>query len=100
MGNGAFSTWPSLSYVNGWSTIYAGHFMLEAELKGYTIPASVKSRWLAYEKRAAANWRHNANKRWYELEQSYRLFVLAKAGEPDVGAMNRLRHGSLTKSAA
>ena len=100
MAQGSFSTWPSSAYVNSWSTIYAGHFLLEAERKGYKVPSGTKNRWLKYEKSAASVWRNDQTRSWYMFEQSYRLFVLALAGEADLGAMNRLRNYTLTKSAA
>jgi uncharacterized protein YfaS (alpha-2-macroglobulin family) len=96
---GAFSSWPSGNKISSWTSIYAGHFMLEAEMNGYTIPGNMKKRWLNYEKKAATTWRYNSSVYWNVLEQSYRLFALALAGEPDMGAMNRLRNTTLTKSA-
>ena len=36
--NGGIGYWPGASYANEWGTTYAGHFMLEAKQKGYTLP--------------------------------------------------------------
>ena len=35
--NGGFAYWPGASQVNEWGTNYAGHFILEAANKGYSI---------------------------------------------------------------
>jgi uncharacterized protein YfaS (alpha-2-macroglobulin family) len=106
--SGGFSYWPgvwdldpALTWRNDWSTTYAGHFMLEAEKLGYSLPGDMKSAWLRYQKSAAQRW--NANDPRAEGEyraslaeaarfaQAYRLFTLALAGAPEMGAMNRLR---------
>ncbi len=39
---------------NNWGTTYAGHFFLEAEKAGYTLPGDMKSSWLRYQKRCRA----------------------------------------------
>src|SRR5690606_10077336 len=51
--NGGLSYWMGESTANDWSTSYAGHFMLEAEKKGFVLPLSFKSNWLNYQKQAA-----------------------------------------------
>lgn len=86
--NGGFSYWPGYGSVNDWGTTYAGHFLIEAEKMGYKVPISFKSNWIAYQKRAAKEWRTNE---WNDLAQAYRLYTLALAGAPDLSSMNRLR---------
>jgi uncharacterized protein YfaS (alpha-2-macroglobulin family) len=98
--SGGFLTWPSSSTVSSWTSTYAGHFILEAEKRGYAIPTGMKSRWLKYEKNAAASWQYHSNYRWLYLEQGYRLYVLALAGEADLGAMNRFRNNTMSKQSA
>lgn len=39
---GAFTYWPGSSGVNDWGCCYAGHFILEAEKKGYALPQGMK----------------------------------------------------------
>lgn len=96
---GGFSYWPGQSYYNSWGSSYAGHFLLEAEKKGYTFPASMKNSWVKSQKQIARQWIGSQRKDlWYQddLEQAYRLYTLALAGEPEMSAMNRLReYGSL-----
>ena len=90
--DGGFSYWPGGHYASAWGTNYAGHFMLKAEEAGYSIPFGMKEKWLAYQKNTARNWQ--TSERVYErseLVQAYRLYTLALAQSPDLGAMNRLR---------
>ncbi len=100
---GSFSYWPGQNYYNSWSSSYAGHFLLEAEKKGFTVPANVKSGWLKSQKQMARQWTRPQNPDpWYQsdLEQAYRLYTLALAGEPEMSAMNRLREsGNLSPQA-
>lgn len=92
--NGGLTYWIGESTVDDWSTSYAGHFMLEAEKKGFVLPISFKSNWLNYQKEAARNWRPTYNTYNSDLAQAYRLYTLALAGSPDLAAMNRLREFS------
>jgi len=84
--SGGFSYWPGESEANDWGSSYAGHFLFEARRAGYTVPDIVLKDWLRYQKNQAALWQGNKF-----LEQAYRLYTLALAGEADLGSMNRLR---------
>jgi alpha-2-macroglobulin len=91
---GAFSYWPGESDYNSWGTSYAGHFLIEAEKKGYAVPTALKSAWIRAQKQMARQWTTTQNKDPYyqgDLEQAYRLFTLALDGQPELAAMNRLR---------
>ncbi len=91
---GGLSYWIGESRANDWGTSYAGHFMLEAEKKGYALPLSFKSNWIQYQKQAARDWRPSYRKYNSDLAQAYRLYTLALAGSPDLASMNRLREFS------
>lgn len=98
---GGFAYWPGDRYPNLWATSYVGHFMLEAEAKGFTLPSGLKKNWVKFQKREASNWTKNAKKyrNYYSYDQSdfdqaYRLYTLALAKEPEMGAMNRLKERS------
>lgn len=93
-GSGGFGYWPGATEVSEWGTNYAGHFLLEAEAKGYRIPSNLKSQWIKYQQQAARNWRNNTTDRYNQYDdhtQAYRLYTLAMAKSPELGAMNRLR---------
>jgi uncharacterized protein YfaS (alpha-2-macroglobulin family) len=86
--------------ANSWGTNYAGHFILNAENAGYSLPFGLKEKWLKYQKSEARNWKKSGEdgslffKRNFDFIQAYRLYTLALAGSPDIGAMNRLREKS------
>ncbi|HCW07933.1 MAG TPA: hypothetical protein DGG95_11285 [Cytophagales bacterium] len=91
--DGGFAYWPGGEDSDSWGSTYAGHFLLEAESKGYYVPADMIKRWKKYQRNKALEWRKNDNKYYYntELIQAYRLYTLAIAGSAELGAMNRLR---------
>lgn len=92
--NGGFGYWPGDNYASTWGTNYAGHFMLEAQNLGYSLPNNLLSNWKRYQKKQAQNWNYGDNRYDNELTQAYRLYTLALAGVPEIGAMNRLRENS------
>ena len=88
--NGGFSYWPGQNFSDDWGTSYAGHFLIEAEKKGYVLPISFKSKWISFQQKEAKNWR--LQKQYgNDLAQAYRLYTLALAGSGDLASMNRLR---------
>lgn len=105
--DGAFAYWPGNSYYNSWGTNYAGHFMLEAERLGYQLPGGLRKNWVRFQQKAARDWTPNWKYRngWYSygsstLTQAYRLYTLALANAPELGAMNRLREEKYLPTAA
>jgi uncharacterized protein YfaS (alpha-2-macroglobulin family) len=105
LSDGGIGYWPGTSYVNPWATCYAGHFMIEAEKHGFTLPAGFTNSWLRYQKREARSWSHNAlaplwERQHEELTQAYRLYTLALADEPETGAMNRMKEIKVLSVAA
>ena len=92
--NGGMSYWIGENTANDWGTSYAGHFLIEAEKKGYALPLTFKSNWIQYQKQAARNWRPSYRHYNSDLAQAYRLYTLALAGNPDLSSMNRLREFS------
>ena len=98
--NGGLSYWIGEGSTNDWGSTYAGHFMIEAEKKGYVLPFAFKSNWVHYQKRVARNWRPNKGGYSGDLLQAYRLYTLALSGNADLGAMNRLREFDELSNAA
>jgi alpha-2-macroglobulin len=89
--DGGFAYWPGHEDSDSWSSSYAGHFLLEAESKGYFVPGDLIRRWKKFQKSKAQTWRKNQEYSSSELIQAYRLYTLALAGDAELGAMNRLR---------
>jgi len=95
LSNGGISYWPGMSYgVSEWGTSYAGHFMLEAQARGYTLPVGLLDPWVSYQTAQANNWQPRNNNYGSDLNQSYRLYTLALAKKPALSAMNRMRETS------
>ena len=55
-GDGGFNYWPGGDHYDTWTSIYAGHFLVEAERAGYAMPGNVKSNWLAFQRKQAREW--------------------------------------------
>lgn len=91
--DGAFSYWPGGTSSNGWGTVYATHFLLSAETKGYLVPDGMKRNVLNNLRRVARDWKPVTTyySRSEEMTQAYRLYVLALGQAPEIGAMNRLK---------
>ncbi len=94
--SGGLAYWPGRNYYSDWGTTYSGHFILEAEAKGYALPAGLKQSWLRFQADAARRWNTSTERdqSWSQRAQAYRLFTLARAAKPDLGAMNLLRDRS------
>ncbi|MTI22568.1 hypothetical protein E1176_16165 [Fulvivirga sp. RKSG066] len=105
--DGGLSYWPGqYSNYSGWGTNYAGHFMIEAEASGYSLPTGFKKSWVRFQTTRANEWDDTRNsdyrywRRSSQNTQAYRLYTLALAGSPALGAMNRMRETPNLTSAA
>lgn len=88
--DGGLAYWPGEQYSDEWGTNYAGHFMIEAQNAGYALPVNFLSNWKKYQRNKALTWtlfENGSN----DLVQAYRLYTLALAKAPELGAMNRLK---------
>jgi len=97
LASGGLGYWPGAQDADEWATNYAGHFMIEAEKKGYAIPSTFMSKWVKYQKKMAQNY-SVSNQNRSDLIQAYRLYTLALADQPEKGAMNRLRESEKLES--
>lgn len=97
-GAGGFAYWQGQSNANAWGSCYVLHFLTEAQKYGYTVPASLTSPLIAWLSSEAADW-ENYGEETAEI-QAYRLFTLALAGSPNIGAMNRLKNEKRDSSAS
>ena len=104
-GTGGFGYWPSSQNISDYGTTYAGHFLIEAKRKGYTVPERMFNDWVSYQRKAAKNYSSFYSSAYgsyftysranYDFAQAYRLYVLALAGKAEIGAMNRLKESNL-----
>lgn len=96
LSTGGFSYWPSGRDVYEWGSIYAAHFLVEAERAGYDLPAgrieaacSFLSRLLD---RRPSPGQGAAGRGWRDDRclKGYACLVLARAGRPNPGWTARL----------
>jgi len=58
------------------------------------LPVGFLGKWISFQSKRANDWTSNSRKYYYrsdQLIQAYRLYTLALAGKPALGAMNRMR---------
>ena len=93
--SGGLAYWQGLKTANDWGTSYAGHFILEAQALGFQAPLDFLKQWKKFQKKRANNWQADDDKYGSyasnALQQAYRLYTLALAKAPALGAMNRLK---------
>jgi uncharacterized protein YfaS (alpha-2-macroglobulin family) len=90
--DGGFSYWPGLSESDEWGSNYAGHFLVEAQSNGYLVSDYMLQQWKNFQRGKANIWVPNSSNYYgNDLTQAYRLYTLALAKAPELGAMNRLK---------
>lgn len=94
--NGGFVYWPTQAVADEWVTSYAGMFLTLAAEKGYDVHRNTLEKWKRFQRAAAQNWRladytAPSQRETACLQQSFRLYTLALAGVPELGAMNRMK---------
>jgi uncharacterized protein YfaS (alpha-2-macroglobulin family) len=90
--DGGFSYWPGESRSDEWGTNYAGHFLLEAQDRGYAVSSQLLQEWKKYQRDKANAWMPSTTNFYGgDITQAYRLYLLALAKTPEIGAMNRLK---------
>ncbi len=90
--DGGFSYWPGGSESDEWGSNYAGHFLIEAQANGFLVSDYMLQQWKNYQRGKANSWvATTTNFYGGDLSQSYRLYTLALAKAPELGAMNRLK---------
>jgi uncharacterized protein YfaS (alpha-2-macroglobulin family) len=87
--SGGLGFWPGDTVPSVYATTFATHFLVEAERRGYVVAASLKRGVLSYLRTQALLWSWGIERG--DLVQAYALYDLALAGEPELGAMNRMR---------
>jgi uncharacterized protein YfaS (alpha-2-macroglobulin family) len=91
LGNGSFTYWNGEPETNIWGTNYAGHFLIEAQKKGYYIPDEMLSNWFKYQKNQSLSTLDSLTSR------VYRTYLLALGGQPEFGSMNLLKENEIKK---
>lgn len=98
--NGGLVTWPGYSEVNWWNTVYAAHFLYEADRAGYTVEKQIVDNMYKYmlervkQKEMTEYFYYDAKSGKYtpvtyaKREIFYSLFVMALNGKQHLPTMN------------
>jgi alpha-2-macroglobulin len=93
--NGAVTLWDNEDSEDWWATVYAAHFLLEAQKAGFDVDKSLIGTMLGYINSRMKNhetvtyyYNRDQTKRIVPKEMIYGLYVLALAGQPNVSGMN------------
>lgn len=90
--DGGLAYWVGARESDDWATSYAGYLMLKAKEQGYIVPEEMLQQWIGFQRNRAAAWAPSTTNFYGgDLSQSFRLYLLALAKSPEIGAMNRLR---------
>ena len=87
----SLTNWVGGSYTDPWTEIYALHFLVEAKNQGFAVPDYLYEGMVKHQADIAKGWANNPDFKPGETIQAYRLFVLALAGAPEMGALNRFK---------
>jgi uncharacterized protein YfaS (alpha-2-macroglobulin family) len=96
-----FATWPGATNTsfNAWASVYATHFLVEAERKDYLVPKPVLVSALADVASLARSSEQGWDNSWPARQRlntrAYAVYVLALAGRPERGAMDYLLQNQL-----
>ena len=85
--SGGMTYWPGTSSYEGaniWGSVYALHFMVEAQNNGYAVSSPLRKSLVNYVKGVASD------KNVAAMTRCYATYVLALAGSPARSDMNRL----------
>ena len=100
LGNGGFAYWPGQSDADNWASSMAGQFLVMASRGGFSVSKGVLASWSRFQKKAVQDYRSSDKALLQDLEQAFRLYTLALLGEPESGAMNRLKESDNLSSQA
>ena len=85
--SGGLAMWPAYGDPWPWGSVYAAHFVVEAQNAGFTVPDEFRRQLLAYVKGLLSQ---SSDDPQTLSAQAYSCYVLALAGAPDRAAMSRL----------
>lgn len=105
--NGGLAYWPGGNESHDWGSNYGGNFLVHAKLAGYHVPQSMLSKWIKFQGKRSRDWDGKMGGTFKEIHgdlyhtefiQVDRLYLLALAGKPELGSMNRLREAQGLKT--
>ena len=91
--DGGFSYW-SGGNSQTWVSSMAGQLLTEASKAGFNVNSGVLKAWKKYQQKISQVYRIAGNDFFSHLDEAYRLYTLALAGEPSLAGMNRLKESA------
>jgi len=88
--DGGFSYWGG-GKSDSWVSSMAGLFLSEASKEGIEVSDGVLRSWKRYQKRQTQSFRSSAQNEYTALDEAFRLYTLAVAGDAEISSMNRLK---------
>jgi len=95
LSNGALSYWQGGGYESWWGTIYAAHFLIEAQKAGYNVNQNTLSKMFGYMSSRLKTkelefmyYADGSKKEVIKSEVPYSLYVLALADEAKTSTLN------------
>ncbi len=92
---GGMSYWPGYGQETWWGSVYAAHFLVEAQKAGYQVDQTMMDKLYKYLKnklknKKTINYRYNGTlqKKIAPKEVAYSLYVMALMGKPNISSMN------------
>ena len=85
--DGGLAMWPAYRETWPWASVYAAHFVVEAEAAGHKVPEDFRSHLLVY---ARGLLNRSGDETDLIEAQSYACYVLARAGRPERANMDHL----------
>ncbi len=93
--NGGITLWDGEGTEHWWASVYAAHFLMEAQKAGYDVDNGLLQTLLSYLNNKLRNretilyyYNQKEQKKIAPKEVAYSLYVLAVAGRPNISAMN------------
>lgn len=93
--DGGFLLWPASTTSGSWESSMAGMFLSMAQARGFAVQGSVLAAWTKYQKNLSQAFRLAGASAFSELDECFRLYSLAVAGNAQTAAMNRLKESGL-----
>ncbi|MEO9966240.1 MAG: MG2 domain-containing protein [Reichenbachiella sp.] len=92
--HGGLTYWPGRGYESWWGSVYAAHFLHEAQKAGFEVDQSMMDKLLNYlvtklkTRETTYYYFNNTQRTIASKEIAYSLYVLAMAGKPQRSTMN------------
>ena len=88
--DGGFAYWTG-GKSDTWVSSMAGHFLTAASKAGFEVNGGVLKNWKGYQQKMSQVFRVAGDNFFSNLDEAYRLYTVALAGDAQVSGMNRLK---------